>query len=1171
MRIGKNTVAYILIFALLFSVFGTTVTAEETTEAADVPQVLFKYTGDEADDSSFVNTVGDCKIVKPEDGTDNAMSFSTVSSLYAHIGRNTPIETGSYVISWDFKTSSAKGMSYIRMYSGFHTVMSSNIENEMFETMMWYLDGRVGPFKQFDGWSLDGQTKTYEANKWYHYDLWVDVDNKIGQLYIDGERTATVNITDTFERFCGFSITAAADGEAITDYVDNIYIGYVPKNGYKTGFDFCKAIPAEIESSVNVSLSTDQIGNIFFDKTGDLKVSLGNPYDKDRNLEISCSAITDTGRVEYEETRSVKLAPTETLEEVFKFSVNEYGFYHTYIDVVDKDTGEIISKETRFSVLNSPKQGVLNKKYGLNTHFNNGRGTDRTDDLTKLYADAGFYSIREGMDMNLCYGFNDDAPRDYSPETYVVNRLNAVKNNNQQSFAIIGWATMQANQKHLPETASELARWKDYVKNVALAGVEYGFTDYELLNEINIKTSDTITVEDYVNLMKETYGVLHQYNPNARLFVFGTANVNATDFIEKCFELGCADYMDGASIHPYNALYRPDEDKFLTDVQDVKDLMEKYGVGDLPIVFSEFGWTSGQGYVSEEEQARYTVRSSALVFDDAEYINWYNDIEKVDLTQEGELHFGMLRGFRGQDINYEAKPVFAAASNYNAFAAEAVSNGQVKIFNEGGYVCKFKDTDDSDIYMIWKIRDRGELKLNIGAEKATVYDMYGNSNTIYTEDGVLNLSVSEDPQYVTGNFTACEEITDAAGFECDDKIEVALNDSFDLVIKNRGEDKGYTTEADLPYTMGLVQESGFENGKAYIKVKTGSESCADEKVRVNVKDKNGNIIWHKEIDVEYIEAATVDFTVKYYKSSRWQGVLKVTNNKNEEAISGVLNVKSPETLANYVNGIEIEKIEPHQTGIVEFNIPTSEIKDFIEFEGLVDFDDGQRIEVKESSYFVSLMPIKGTPKVDGVIEQGEYNTEASLQLNKERMVTPVPGTKWDWSGAEDLSAAGYINYDKDYFYLAFEVTDDILGDNDEQERIWANDSIQFAFVAERRQGAGITEIGIGLVNGEPRIERYSFLGEKQNILYNEAIGKKDGFNDDTELAIVRNGNKTVYELKVSWEDIYGIKTPFAMRNVYFSMIVNENDTKGRMGWLEFAPGIGSNKKETVFTKVPVVR
>ena len=72
-----------------------------------------------------------------------------------------------------------------------------------------------------------------------------------------------------------------------------------------------------------------------------------------------------------------------------------------------------------------------------------------------------------------------------------------------------------------------------------------------------------------------------------------------------------------------------------------------------------------------------------------------------------------------------------------------------------------------------------------------------------------------------------------------------------------------------------------------------------------------------------------------------------------------------------------------------------------------------------------------------------------------------------------------------------------------------------------------------------------------------------------ELQITRSGNKTYYELKLPWEDIYATADDFNRKHVYFSIILNDNDGRGRRGWLEFCPGIGGAKNAMLFSKVAV--
>ena len=294
---------------------------------------------------------------------------------------------------------------------------------------------------------------------------------------------------------------------------------------------------------------------------------------------------------------------------------------------------------------------------------------------------------------------------------------------------------------------------------------------------------------------------------------------------------------------------------------------------------------------------------------------------------------------------------------------------------------------------------------------------------------------------------------------------------------------------------------------------------------------------------------------------------------SDKTISGTLNIISPQTLSERIPPVKIVDTIPKMTRLVEFNIPMDFTADFINLQIEVVLNNDEKIQLEKSSYFTALVPVSGTPKVDGVIEKNEYNKSAPIVINKDRMVIGTNGLVggFEWNGPEDLSAKGYINYDKDYFYLAMEVEDDILGSNDANKRIWANDSIQFSFADRAEKKAAFTEIGIGFVGDKPEIARYYYMGEKENIIYHDSIGAKEGFEEDTELMISRNGTITTYELKIPWIDIYPVRNPFPRDSVFFSIIVNENDLNGREGWLEFAPGIGARKDPSLFTSVIVIK
>ena len=368
-----------------------------------------------------------------------------------------------------------------------------------------------------------------------------------------------------------------------------------------------------------------------------------------------------------------------------------------------------------------------------------------------------------------------------------------------------------------------------------------------------------------------------------------------------------------------------------------------------------------------------------------------------------------------------------------------------------------------------------------------------------------------------------------------------------------------------------IEQSGEvtvrDDGSFEINFKIGSAGAEKETVKVLVKNKaTGNIVYSKPITVEYKYSLSAEESINYYRNSRWQLILRLQNNKTEGNISGRVKITQPSEMELNDKEARFESLAPNEVRYMYLNIPISKSTDKLDISGYIETDGGEQIPFNDSSYFVGMTKVQGEPKIDGKIDKGEYSMETPIRMNKANMVQQIS----DWGGTADLSGTVYLNYDKDYFYLAARVKDNIEGATESANKIYVNDSIQFAFAERAESSAGRTEIGIGKdKDGKPSMYRYSFLGTKFFAGdFDEAIA----FDDRCELEIGREGDTTVYELKMPWVDIYGENgATFAKRNVLFCILINDNDGNGRRGWIELCPGIGGAKNAAQFMKVPVIK
>ncbi|RCX21446.1 acetyl esterase/lipase [Fontibacillus phaseoli] len=159
----------------------------------------------------------------------------------------------------------------------------------------------------------------------------------------------------------------------------------------------------------------------------------------------------------------------------------------------------------------------------------------------------------------------------------------------------------------------------------------------------------------------------------------------------------------------------------------------------------------------------------------------------------------------------------------------------------------------------------------------------------------------------------------------------------------------------------------------------------------------------------------------------------------------------------------------------------------------------------------------------------------------------------DWNGEDDASATGFLCWDPANLYLALEVTDDKHVQSSSGSEIWNGDGIQFAIGIANADGGNppeYHEFGLAM-DDEGQLTKWRWLTPP-------GFSIQDFF--ETELAIHRKNQITVYEVAIPWDEL--ILNKALVRpgmKLKFSLLLNDNDGDGRKGWLEFNSGIGTAK------------
>ena len=1082
-------------------------------------------------------------------------------------------ECDSALVSFDVRTDSTTCRSYMDVFNatedGSRPVADSKKMNRA-----WYItNGRtISFFQSFmpPSGGASGSTFLYLANIWYHFDMWIDYKTNFITYYVDGVDIGKQNFDETFTGIGGFRISVDQTGGGSSYDFDNIKVVSFPSRGAKIPLEGI-AVPENFENPITIEYkrSDNRLGYIYPSKDVKLVATFENVFSEDKNVLID-TVITDSeDRILKEFSDEAAIDSKKEHKLTYSFNVERFGFYYVSTKVTDKKTGELFSELSfQFSVMNAPPKGVRNPKISFCDHSTDGQGYEEIDRKYELVSIVGASNIRTGFGVtSSCPGRGTD--------DFTITKEAMEQNTYASKYDLEQFVTLTFD-KIPPVTDHEYARWEKYVEAIVLQHMEHRnpgkVTYYLVWNEYNGAGFNYIgaTSSDYVQLLKHTYPIVKKLDPQSKVCGLVAAPTitpndpqNAIDWVRDVFEMGGGEYMDIADIHPYNHT-APENTNSVRGrfIDETRALLDEFGYKDMPMTFSEMGWST-PGTVDEMGQGAYFVRWITMHYDQFTKVSLYVDQEK-QTTSKHENGFGFTRAWTkkaaGENPPYSAKPAFLTLANYNTLMANATFTEQIEKTDNGDHIYKFKLRDGRDALIVWTTSGKDEtLALKLGAGNATLYDMFGNDTQLTAKkDGEITFDISDMPVYLVGNFTEYEKC-EPDFYNLSPLIETTVNDIAYIQFKNNSGEK---VKLELDMSENIEETSRTDE---QIDLKTGGNGVKNEKIFVKALNENGDCYYSYDIKVNYCDNVTYSLRPSYFRNGRWQCVMEIKNNKYTDAVSGQIVLKSPDAMSKVKSIYEFDKIAPRDVKLLRLNVPPELAGADMDLIADIILDNGEIYnDVSENVHLTSVALMKQPPVIDGELKATEWNKNIPLILNSEKQVVGID----NWGGKEDLSGKIYCAYDKDNFYLAAEVLDDVWGSHDDAKRAWYVDGLQFAFARDNVSSSAMTDYGIAMIDGEPVIDRYSFMGFMAGV-----IGEKDAKQfDGIEFIAVRNGNKTVYEAKFPWEQIYGEKIDVSkMKDVCFSILINENDGEGRKGWIEYAGGIGNGKNPGEFIRLTLNR
>lgn len=943
------------------------------------------------------------------------------------------------------------------------------------------------------------------------------------------------------------------------DFSVNLYDEDTGTSGSAVVFGRISVYPSGTKSNIHSRILTEEAANIFF--TGmDIKLntSIYNSLYRMQSFKAKLSVFDDDGITVYTEEKNLEAKQYAEINDSYIFKLDKYGIYTAKLEIFADEVYS--SSEAEFSYVASNYGKHLNERIGMNNHMT---WMDRPPQiLMPLLKNSGF-----GYDRASVRWAEIESTKGVLALTDLQKRtFDGYQKYGIPFIQILGEGnTLYGARFYLDDKDFENAyiRYVEYLVNEMKDSCDY----YEIMNEVNTKTG--VDAYWYAKMVRRCYETIKKIDPDAKIIAGVSSHVDIAFDEIVCRE--AKGYFDVYSIHPYIFYASPEAGKYYEYIMPVRNVLNKYGLSDIPIWITENGYSTATNFVTEEEQAKFLVRMCAITMDSTinceklflyDFLDdWNRDWrgDEIYYKDERENNWGLLRNVDSPNYIYSAKPSFLSMSAYNYIMADTDYIG--KALKDDVYIYHFRrGYDKKDILMMWSADKNRSISVKL--DEAEIIDMNGNKCDIQNNGGVYSIPVSGQPVYVVSGSGISEidnVVCENPEFAVDShEVEIPYGDSGEITVKFPS-NEDYKVNFEIPDNRYHCEVNIGENKDGVAKIKVSGKGVVGEKddARVFVT-LNEQIVYETMITLNYIDRIDVEFTALPYSESylsRWTGTIKVTNNSKTTPVSGEISLNSHQLLKGADKKISFNNIDGGQSQSYSFNLPeVGRGMKYSDVKIAISLDNGYVRETNSNFDTTMAAYAKKKPVIDGVLSDGEWETRLPIVLDKNSVFELTSGA---YSGQDDLAANLYLEWDEENLYIAAKVTDDVFLQEHEGKMMWMDDSIQVGVSHEAVNNSSYslyTELCVALTKNGVQINKSS----SDNGVSKAVTNAKAEINN--------KGTETIYEIILPWDEIISDDVKVKAGDILkFNIMINDNDGAGRWGWVIHTPGMGDRKNSQMFS------
>ncbi|WP_419996199.1 sugar-binding protein [Streptomyces boninensis] len=689
-----------------------------------------------------------------------------------------------------------------------------------------------------------------------------------------------------------------------------------------------------------------------------------------------------------------------------------------------------------------------------------------------------------------------------------------------------------------PSTPEGLAAYAAYTS--ALADHYKDLTkSVEVYNEFNINFNDGAcgrTPACYYDMLRTTAEKVKAANPDTKVAGPATAGL-ALDWVDELLRLGGTKHLDAVSVHPYR--YPNTPEGIDDEMTALRNVIRSHNDGkDKPIWLTELGWPTNEGGgTSRLQQADYLVRAQAQALSHgAERFFWYELMESGTDPAEKEHHFGLLQ--------WPGGGVTEALAPKEAFVTQAVMTRQLagKKFAakddiaEPAYSYRFGDGADATRVM-WAAPDRRAVTLRTDSP-LKVTDAYGRAKTLTPNAGTVRLDLDQQPVFVTGPVRSVGA-AEAPALKLSAPKKAATGDTVPVKLTV---DRTGAAGAGLPQSLDVQ----VEGEKKRVKAPKGKVTTATFEAPAGSRLQDRHFVADVARGKRPLARLTASTTVARPVELSADPVVTAADPAAGKVEITLANNHLDKSLPVDDVAWKIGDTEGEKGDIADIpasssrtvTVPLASVRPWDPYE--------QKITARLPGH--DPLTVSGTTGFNPAQREGASGASA-IDLGKQGEWSKYTE---DWGGADDLSGPVKVAHTDDELVLTADVSDDAFAQDNPASTMYNGDSIQFALSPQLPgRSAQMTEIGLAKLKSGATAYTYMAAGAAQT-----------GPTEGAKTEVTREGTVTSYKVRIPWKSLGLDARPD--RPVALSMIVNDNDGKGRRGFLEWGSGVGRTKDTALF-------